>query len=162
MDTVLQDLRFATRTLLRNRAFTLVAVLTLALGIGANTAIFSVLSSILLKPLPYQAPDRAVMLWSHWKGWDQTWLSGPEIVDYSRQSQIFSGVAAFDDGSYTLTGDGDAERIRAGLVAANLFSVLQVSPIMGRTFKAEGDLPFGTSLVVIGEDLLVRRLNGGP
>jgi putative ABC transport system permease protein len=162
MATLLQDLRFAARTLLRNRGFTLIAVLTLALGIGANTAIFSVLSSILLKPLPYQAADRAVMLWSHWKGWDQTWLSGPEIVDYSRQTQIFSAVAPFDDGSFTLTGDGDAERIRAGLVGANLFSVLQVSPIMGRTFTAEEDLPMGPSLVVIGEDLWRRRFNADP
>src|SRR4029450_8519758 len=91
MDTLLQDLRFAVRTLLRNRGFTLIAVLTLALGIGANTAIFSVLRGILLKPLPYQEPDRAVMLWSYWKGWDQTWVSGPEVADYARQTQSFTG-----------------------------------------------------------------------
>ncbi|HEU5153122.1 MAG TPA: ABC transporter permease [Gemmatimonadales bacterium] len=162
MDTLLQDLRFAARTLLRNRGFTLIAVLTLALGIGANTAIFSVLRGILLKPLPYQEPDRAVMLWSHWKGWDKTWLSGPEIVDYSQQSQVFSGLAPFDDGSFTLTDSGDPERVRGGLVAANLFSVLQVSPILGRTFTPEEDQPNGPRVVVLGEDIWRRRFNSDP
>ena len=139
-----------------------IAVLTLALGIGANTAIFSVLRGILLKPLPYQEPDRAVMLWSHWKGWDQTWLSGPEIVDYSQQSQVFSGMAPFDDGSFTLTDNGDPERVRGGLVAANLFSVLQVSPILGRTFTAEEDQPNGPRVVILGEGVWRRRFNADP
>jgi putative ABC transport system permease protein len=162
MDTLLQDLRFAARTLFRNRGFTLIAVLTLALGIGANTAIFSVLRGILLKPLPYKEPDRAVMLWSYWKGWDQTWLSGPEIVDYSQQSQVFSGLAPFDDGSFTLTDNGDPERVRGGLVGANLFSVLQVSPILGRTFTAEEDQPNGPRVVILGEGVWRRRFNADP
>jgi len=162
MDTLLQDLRFATRTLLRNRGFTLIAVLTLALGIGANTAIFSVLRGILLKPLPYQAPDRAVMLWSHWKGWDQTWVSGPEVADYARQTQIFTGVAAFDNSPVTLTGRSEPERVQSGLVAANFFDVIGAKPLLGRTFLPEEDVPNGPQLVLLGEAVWRRSFGADP
>src|SRR4030095_1166453 len=162
MDTLLQDLRFAARTLFRNRGFTLIAVLTLALGIGANTAIFSVLRGILLKPLPYQEPDRAVMLWSHWKGWDQTWVSGPEVADYARQTQIFTRVASFDNSPVTLTGRSEPERVQSGLVAANFFDVLGAKPLLGRTFLPEEDVQNGPQVVLLGEAVWRRSFGADP
>jgi predicted permease len=162
MDTLLQDLRFAARALLRYRSFTVVAVLTLALGIGANTAIFSVLRGILFKPLPYESPDRSVMLWSHWKGWEQTWVSGPEVVDYAGQTQIFTGVAAFDNAPVTLTGKSAPERIQSGLVAANFFDVIGAKPLLGRTFLPEEDVPNGPQVVLLGEGVWRRSFGADP
>ncbi|MDP3773878.1 MAG: ABC transporter permease [Gemmatimonadales bacterium] len=162
MDSLLQDIRYAGRSLLKSPGFTLAAVLTLALGIGANTAIFSVVRGILLRPLPYDAPDRAVMLWSHWTGWDKTWVSPPEYADYAAQSQIFSSVAAFADASFTLTGEGEAERVRSGLVTANIFGVLGARPLLGRTFLPDEDRPDGPRVVVLGEGVWRRRFGADP
>ena len=107
MSTFLQDLRFALRGLAKQRGFTLVALLTLALGIGANTAIFGIVNAVLLRPLPYQDPDRVVLLWSHWINWSKTWVSQGELVDYQEQSRSLEHVAAFSATSFNLTGGGD-------------------------------------------------------
>lgn len=159
---MLEDIRYAFRQLRRSPGFTAVAVLTLALGIGANTTIFSVLRGILFRPLPYTAPDRTVMLWSHWTGWDKTWVSPPEYDDYTRQTQIFSSVAAFDDGSFTLAGEGQAERVRGGLFTASFFDVAGSKPLIGRVFTAEEDRPGGPRLVLLGEGLWRRRCGADP
>ena len=98
------DLRYAIRTLVKQPAFTLVALLTLALGIGANTAIFGIVNAVLLRPLPYHEPDRVVLLWSHWTNWTKTWLSEPELADYQRQARSLEHVAAFSSTSFNLTG----------------------------------------------------------
>src|SRR5713101_1337075 len=95
VSTLLQDLRFALRTLVKQPAFTLVALLTLALGIGANTAIFGIVNAVLLRPLPYHEPDRVVLLWSHWTNWTKTWVSQPELVDYQQRVRSLEHVAAF-------------------------------------------------------------------
>jgi putative ABC transport system permease protein len=157
-----QDLRYALRQLRRSPGFTLVAVLTLALGIGANTTIFSVVRGILLRPLPYDAPDRTVMIWSHWKGWDKTWVSASEFEDYARQTQIFSSVSIFDDGSFTLAGEGEAERVRGGLLSSTFFDAVGSKPMMGRVFTAEEDRPGGPLLVLLGEGLWRRRYGADP
>ncbi len=157
MRTLVDDIRYALRQLIRTPGFTALALLTLALGIGANTAIFSVVRGILLRPLPYTEPERAVMLWSHWTGWDQTWVSPSEYADYSRQTHLFSGVAVFDDNSFTLSGEGAAERVRGGLVTANLFGVLGAAPLLGRTFSVEEDQPNGPAVILLGEGLWRRR-----
>src|SRR5678810_427432 len=132
MDSFIQDLRFGTRTLARNPGFAAVAILTLALGVGANAAIFSVVNAVLLRPLPWSDPDRAVMIWSRWTAFDKTWVSDGEVNGYRRETKTLADVAAWDDGQVNLTGEGEPERVAYGSVTANLFSVLGVSPIKGR------------------------------
>ena len=162
IDTLIADLRFGARSMRRNPAFATIAVLTLALGIGANAAIFSVVNAVLLRPLPWDDPDRAVMIWSKWTAFDKTWVSTGEVIDYGRRTQTLSAVGAWSDGQINITGDGEPERVPAGNVTANLFSVLGVSPAAGRTFTAAEDVPNGPNLVVIGHGLWTRRYGGDP
>src|ERR671914_950287 len=135
-DTVLQDLRFGARALARRPGFTSIAIVTLALGIGANAATFSVVNAVLLRPLPWHEPDRAVMIWSKWTAFDKTWVATGEVVDYRRRATTLAEVAAWSEGQVNLTGDGDPERVSSANVTANLFSTLGVGPVMGRTFSA--------------------------
>ena len=157
LETFLQDLRFGARALKRNPAFAAIAVLTLALGIGANAAIFSVVNAVLLRPLPWHEPDRAVMIWSKWTAFDKTWVSTGEVVDYRRRSRTLSEVATWSDGQVNLTGDGDPERLAAGSVSANTFTTLGASALIGRTFTTAEDVPNGPALVVLGHALWSRR-----
>jgi putative ABC transport system permease protein len=162
METFFQDLKFGTRTLLRNPGFAAVAVITLALGVGANAAIFSVVNAVLLRPLPWSDPDRAIMIWSRWTAFDKTWVSDGEVNDYRRRASTLAEVAAWDDTQVNLTGEGDPERVPAGRVTANLFSTLGVAPQFGRTFTAAEDVPNGPRLVVLGHGLWQRRYAGDP
>ena len=161
-ETLIQDLRFGARALRRNPGFATIATLTLALGIGANAAIFSVVNAVLLRPLPWTEPDRAVMIWSKWTAFDKTWVATGEVVDYRRRSQTLAEVAAWGQGQINLTGDGDPERLPAGNVTANLFSTLGVRPLHGRTFTAAEDVPNGPRLVVLGHGLWTRRFAADP
>ncbi len=138
-ETLWQDLRFGARTLFKNPGFAAIAILTLALGIGANAAIFSVINAVLLRPLPWSQPDRAVMIWSRWTAFDKTWVATGEVLDYRRRAKTLSDVAAWGEGQVNLTGDGDPERLAAANVTANLFSTLGVAPLIGRTFTAQED-----------------------
>jgi putative ABC transport system permease protein len=162
LDSLAQDLRFGARSLRRNPAFAAVAVLTLALGIGANAAIFSVVNAVLLRPLPWSAPDRAVMIWSKWTAFDKTWVATGEVMDYRRRAQTLSDVAAWSDGQVNLTGDGDPERVSSAGVTANLFSTLGVAPMLGQTFSPAQDLPNGPNVVVLGHALWSRRYAADP
>jgi putative ABC transport system permease protein len=162
LDTTVQDLRFGARALRRNPGFAAIAILTLALGIGANAAIFSVVNAVLLAPLPWREPDRAVMIWSKWVAFDKTWVATGEVVDYRRRASTLSEVAAWGDGQVNLTGNGDPERVAAGNVSANIFSTLGVAPLLGRTFTATEDLPNGPSLVVLSHSLWSRRYAADP
>ena len=160
VDTFRQDIRYGARALGRHKAFTVIAVLTLALGIGANAAIFSVVNTVLLRPLPWSEPDRAVMIWSRWTAFDKTWVADGEVLDYRRRSQTLAEVAAWGEGQVNLTGDGEPERVNAAQVTANLFSTLGVTPMIGRTFTAQEDVPKGPDLVVLGHALWTRRYGG--
>jgi putative ABC transport system permease protein len=162
METFLQDLKFGARTLIRNPGFATVAVMTLALGVGANAAIFSVVNAVLLNPLPWSEPDRAVMIWSRWTAFDKTWVADGEVNAYRRRASTLAEVAAWDDTQVNLTGDGDPERVPAGAVTANLFSTLGVTPQYGRTFTAAEDVPNGPRLVLLGHGLWRRRYAGDP
>jgi putative ABC transport system permease protein len=151
--TLLQDLRFAARTLAKQPAFTAVALLTLALGIGANTAIFSIVDAVLLRPLPYHEPDRVVVMWSHWTNWTKTWLSEPELADYRTQARSLEHVAAFDSRPFNLTGAGEPVRVRAAQVQASMFAALGVQPIAGRAFTPDEDRPGQEHVVMLTEGL---------
>ncbi len=156
------DLRFGARALRRNPGFAAIAVVTLALGIGANTAIFSVVNAVLLRPLPWQAPERAVMIWSKWTDFDKTWVASGEVNDYRRRSRTLSEVAAWSDGQINLTGDGEPERIPYAQVTANITTTLGVQVAAGRMFSAQEDLPNGPDLVVLGHALWTRRFAADP
>jgi putative ABC transport system permease protein len=162
METLLQDVRFGARTLLRNPAFAFVAVVTLALGVGANAAIFSGVNAVLLRPLPWGEPDRVVTIWSRWTAFDKTWVSDGEVNDYRREAKTLAAVGAWDEGAVNLTGDGNPERIASGTVTANLFSVLGVQPVRGRAFTPQEDVPNGPRVAIIGYGLWQRRYAGDP
>ena len=159
---LVQDLRFGARTLIRHPGFTAVAVITLALGIGANAAIFSVVNAVLLRPLPWAEPARAVMIWSKWTAFDKTWVAAGEVADYRRRARTLRDVAAWSDGQVNLTGDGEPERVAAASVTASTFPVLGVEARLGRTFSAGEDVPNGPRVVVLGYALWNRRYGADP
>src|SRR5438270_7665280 len=158
-----QDLRFGLRTLIKNPGFTIVAVIALALGIGANSAIFSVVNAILLRPLPYKSPDQLVVLWENAThlGFPKDTPSPANFLDWRQQSSVFEGMSAFAERSFNLTGAGEPERLEGRRVSANLFDVLGVKPIIGRTFVPQEDQP-GTKVVLLNESLWKRRFGGDP
>ena len=162
VEAFIQDLKYGARTLRRQPAFAAVAVLTLALGIGANAAIFSVVNAVLLRPLPWSEPDRAVMIWSKWTDFDKTWVSEGEVLDYRRRAQTLASVGAWGESQVNLTGDGEPERVSAASVTANLFPTLGVAPVLGRSFTAQEDVPKGPDLVVLGHALWTRRYAQDP
>jgi predicted permease len=158
MDTLLQDFRYAVRTLLRAPGFTLVAVVTLALGIGANTAIFSVLYGVLLRPLPYPEPDRLVTLEESWRGSrDQMSVTYREFRFLEEQSRVFAPLAAMTSVGFNIAGGGAAERVRGLRVSRDYFRALGVQPSMGRGFTDEEDQPGGPAAVVLSHGLWARR-----
>ncbi len=162
MSTFLQDLRFAIRGLAKQRGFTLVALLTLALGIGANSAIFGIVNAVLLRPLPYQDPDRVVLLWSHWTNWSKTWVSQGELVDYQEQARSLEHVAAFSSTSFNLTGGGDPLRVLAAQVQPGIFAALGARPIAGRVFTADEDRPGHEHVVMLTEGLWRSQFGSDP
>jgi putative ABC transport system permease protein len=140
-----------------------VAVLTLALGIGANTAIFSVVHAVLLKPLPYKDADRLVMVWEQnpERGWYQNVVSAANFLDWRRQNDVFTQMAAVDPGkAFNITGTGSPEEVRGERVTTNLFTLLGVRPIMGRDFLPEEDKPGGPRAVILSYGLWGRRYGG--
>jgi putative ABC transport system permease protein len=164
MDSLFKDLRYAMRSLLRRPGFTAVAVITLALGIGANTAIFSVVHAVLLEPLPYAESDRLVALrqsnvTSNIAQPDAQ-LSPGNFLEWQRQSTTLSSLAAYRTVSYNLTGDGNPERLLSGRVSLDLFKLLGVQPIWGRYFLAEEDQAGREKVVIISEGLWQRRFGG--
>jgi putative ABC transport system permease protein len=165
MSSLLRPVRQAGRRLLRAPGFTLVAVATLALGIGANTAVFSVVESILLRPLPYPEPDRLVMLWEDFSrrgGNPKDWFSPGNFYDWREQNTSFTGMSAFTSYSPTLVDDAGAERLRAGAVTQGFFRVLGVDPLLGRTFTADEDTPGRNRVAVLSYGFWQSRLGGAP
>jgi len=156
----MNDLKFALRQLLKNPGFTAVAVVTLALGIGANTAIFSVVNAVLLRPLPYPEPDQLVQLGMEQSGGPSTFIDSATFVEARAQSQSLARIAAYSGGDMTLTGAGPAERIVAGAVTADFFPLLGVQPAMGRNFTPEEDTPNGPKSVILGHGLWQSRFGG--
>jgi putative ABC transport system permease protein len=163
MSGLLQDLRYALRQLCKSPRFTAVAVLTLALGIGANTAIFSVVNAVLLRPLPYPKADQLVMLWEQnpHRGWFENIISGDNFLDWQKQNRVFAGMAAFESNFVNITGNHQAEEIAGERVSANLFSVLGVQPLRGRLFLPEENRQDKTA-VILSYGLWQQQYGGDP
>ena len=158
-----QDLRYGFRMFAKNPAFTAIAVLALALGIGANSAIFSVVNAILLRPLPFKNPHELVMVWENAThlGFPKNTPSPANFLDWREQSTVFTGMAAMAERSFNLTGLGEPERLDGRRVSANIFDLLGVRPIVGRTFVPEEDQP-GTRVALLNEMLWKRRFGSDP
>ena len=158
----LNDLRYAIRQQRKHPAFTIVAIITLALGIGANTAIFSVVNTVLLQPLPYKDPERLVMVWEDATkaGYPQDTPAAANYVDWRDQNRVFEGMAAIADDSFNLTGAGDPERLEGRRVSTNLFPLLGVEPQLGRVFTAAEDQPGSEHVVLLSYRLWQRTFGG--
>jgi putative ABC transport system permease protein len=160
LETLWQDVRYGARQLLKNPGFTAVAVFTLALGIGANTAIFSVVNALLLRPLPYPEPRQLVQLRLERSGKANTVIGSTTFVEVKAQSQSLARIAAYTGGDMTLTGAGSAERVVAGAVTADFFPLLGVQPAVGRNFTREEDTPNGPKVAILGHGLWKSRFGG--
>jgi putative ABC transport system permease protein len=159
MQTLWQDMRYGARMLRKQPGFTLIAVLTLALGIGANTAIFSVVNSVLLRPLPYEAPDRLVYVWDSnpTAGFPRFASSPPNFADWRQEQQSFEYLAAFLGWSFNLTGRGEPERLLGARISAEMFPLLGVKPLLGRTFLPEEDKAGKNRVALLSQALWRRR-----
>jgi len=162
MNSLINDLTYAFRMLLKHPGVTAIAVITLALGIGANTAIFSVVNAVLLNPLPYKQPDRLVSLWENVPGHGR-WRAAPaNFFDWKMQNTVFEDVAAFGQSSMTLTGAGEPEQLIGTRVSAGYFAVVGVEPLVGRSFAVEEYEPGKGQVVILGHALWQRRFGGDP
>ncbi|HEV7786671.1 MAG TPA: ABC transporter permease, partial [Thermoanaerobaculia bacterium] len=155
-----QDLRFSLRTLRKSPAFTAVAVFTLMLGIGANSAIFSIVNAVLLRPLPYPAPERLMTIWNWTPDLGQMPVSQPELLDYAGGLRSFQAVAGVGVSDVNLSGSFESERVGLARISASLFPILGVRPVAGRTFLPEEDRAGRNREVVLGYDLWRRRFGG--
>ncbi len=164
MSSLLKDLRYALRTFLKRPGFTVVAVLTLALGIGANSAIFSVVNSIVLRPLPYKDASSLMVFWGnlHNNGLNEIELSAPELVDLQQQTKSFQNIAGYTIQGFNLSGLDQPERLRGALASANLFPTLGVNATLGRTFLKEEDQFERDQVVLLSHALWQRRFGSDP
>ncbi|MGH7636044.1 MAG: ABC transporter permease, partial [Gemmatimonadaceae bacterium] len=158
----MSDLRFALRSLKHNRAFAIAAIATMALGIGANSAIFSIVNSVLLRPLPYAAPDRLVMLWGEYPNYGRTSLSLPDFVDWRAQATSFEHVAALHGTTFNFLSGGEPVQLRADRVTANFFDALGVRPILGRAFHADEEIGGDDYVVVLEHGFWQRQFASDP
>ncbi len=162
LETLFHDLRFGARMLFKNPGFSFIAILTLALGIGANTAIFSVVNGVLLRPLPYEEADRLVFLTERNPHNDDMTLSYPDFADWRAQNHVFESIGVYNSASFNLTGSGDPEQLRAGRASADLFSALRVRAALGRLYTNEEDKFGAPGVVVLSHGLWQRRFGGNP
>ncbi|HEV8337432.1 MAG TPA: ABC transporter permease [Candidatus Polarisedimenticolia bacterium] len=162
---MIQDLRHALRVLGKSPGFALMIVLTLALGIGANTALFSILNGVLLRPLPYPHPDRLVMIWDDWSkrgGPEREWTNPATFYDWRDQGKSFESMAALNEWTPTLTGEGEPERLTGAVVTRGMLATLGVAPALGRDFLPAEDVPDAARAVLLSHGLWQRRFGGSP
>jgi putative ABC transport system permease protein len=164
METLWQDIRFGIRMLLKSPGFAAIAVLTLGLGVGANTAIFSVVDAVLLRPLPFPEPNRLLAVWGNntERGETRSSTCFPDFFDFRAQNRVFERMAAFYTNSVTLTGRGDAQHLQSGVVSPDLFPLLGVAPKLGRTFLPEEEKPVAEQPIILSEALWKSRFGGDP
>jgi putative ABC transport system permease protein len=164
METLVQDVRYGVRTLLKNPGFTVVAIIALALGIGANSAIFSVVNAVLLRPLAFDKPEQLVMVWEKRMalGRVRNVASAPDFVDWKAQNTVFEDMAAYSNNGFNLTGNDEPERIQGVAVSPGFFSILGVQPKVGRAFLTDEDQPGSEPTVIISNGLWQRRFASDP
>src|SRR5262249_43373434 len=162
LDALMQDLRYAWRGLRRTPAFSTAAILTLALGIGVTTAIFTIFNSVLLRPLPYRDPARIALVWATDADGARTWLSAPEIEDLSRRSTTLEGIAGLTDLRLALTGTGEPEELEVVAASAALFPLLGVSAQAGHAFTESEALEASTPVVLLSDSFWRRRFGASP
>ncbi|HEY2236268.1 MAG TPA: ABC transporter permease, partial [Candidatus Angelobacter sp.] len=155
-----QDLRYGFRVLAKSPGFCLIAILTLALGIGANTAIFSVVNGVLLNPLPFHEPNQLVSMFQEIPNFKNGSISYPNFLDWRRMNTTFAGMAAYRSTGFNLSGNGEPERLHGEMISAGFFEILGANPIMGRTFTADEDRLGANSTVMITEGLWQRKFGG--
>jgi predicted permease len=162
MNTFWQDVRYGLRALNKSRGFALIAVLTLALGIGANTALFSIVNGVLLNPLPYRNPEQLVALYAKSPQFEQSSISYPNFLDWQKENRTFAAMAAFRDDDLNLTGTAEAERVKANMVSSTFFDLLGVHPVLGRLFTPQEDQLGAAPMALISESLWKRKFDGSP
>ncbi len=164
LEALLKEFRYSIRRLVKNRGYALACILTLSLGIGGVTAVFAVVNAILIVPLPYKEPDRLVMVWNHYGMVNSSHFhnSPPDFLDRKRDSRTLENMAAVEETSINLTGQGEAERIRTARVSTSLFAVLGVLPQIGRNFTAQEGEPSRNSVVILSHGLWKRRFGSNP
>ena len=162
MQTLWQDIRYGLRMLGKNPGFTAVVIVTLALGIGANTALFSIVNGVLLNPLPFQQPDRLVSLYARTPQFTRSSISYPNFLDWRRDNHSFSAIAAFRGENFNLSGIGDAQRVSANMVSAEFFPILGVKPTVGRFFSEQEDQVGAAPVAVISDGLWKRKFASSP
>jgi len=162
MEALIQDLKYAARVLLKSPGFVAIAVLTLALGIGANTALFSVVNGVLLRPLPYPRPSELVVLSEKSANFESMSISYPNFLDWQRSNSSFASLAAYRNDDFSITGSGEAERVRVGMVSASFFEMLGVNPSRGRLFSADDDRLGSSPVVLISAGLWQRKFGSAP
>jgi putative ABC transport system permease protein len=157
-----QDLRYGVRMLRTQPGFSVIAALTLALGIGANSAVFSVVNAVLLRPLPYRDPDRIVTVGHYRAIFDADVVCGADFLEWQDQAKVFEQIVAYSSGRVDLTGSGEPARLGAGFVSADLFATFGVAPARGRAFTLDEDKPGGAPVVILSHGLWQRRFGGDP
>jgi putative ABC transport system permease protein len=162
MRNLLPDLKYGIRILAKAPGFTAVAVLTLALGIGANTAIFTLVDAVLLRPLPYSAPQQLIWLTEQTSAGDSTGVSWPNFQDWNRMNTVFTGTAGYRDSDLPLAGDGYPELVPARFVTANYFELLGTKPVLGRTFEPGENTVGGPDVAILSYEFWRQRYGGSP
>jgi predicted permease len=162
MGTLLQDVRYGIRMLVKNPGYALIAVLTLALGIGANTALFSVVNGVILNPLPFPQPDQLVMLYENSVAFEKLSISYPNLKDWQHSNSTFAEIAGYRSDDFSVTGSGETERVRVGMVSAEFFPILGVQPSLGHLFGPDDDRRGAAPVTLISYGLWQRKFGSAP
>ncbi len=157
MISLWQDITYELRLLSKNAGFSIIAILTLALGIGANTTLFSVVNGVLLNPLPFPDSDKLLSIYTKTDNFDRSSISYPNFLDWQKDNHSFTGLAAYRSNEMNMTGSGEPERLHGHMISAEFFPTLEVVPIAGRNFRPEEDLPAAGPVVILGDELWKRR-----